>query len=224
MNLFRKTIFLITGTVTGVAGVLAYNPPHISSAMASGNSLPTGSTPTQSSTQSSTQTSSDQSSQQSAQQSTSTQQTPAQPQSKQTTPAKKTTPTQTNSQSSTSTTQTQTQTQTQTSSNSQTTSPTPAPVQASGKSGTFKGDVARTHYGPVQVQITVNNGKITDVQALSYPDGDGRSQYISSVMIPWLTQETLKVQSTNIMNVSGATITGNAWKYSLASAMQQAGL
>ena len=29
MNLFRKTIFLITGTVTGVAGVLAYNPPHI---------------------------------------------------------------------------------------------------------------------------------------------------------------------------------------------------
>jgi len=43
-------------------------------------------------------------------------------------------------------------------------------------------------------------------------------------MIPWLTQETLKVQSTNIMNVSGATITGNAWKYSLASAMQQAGL
>ena len=218
MNLFRKTIFLITGTVTGVAGVLAYNPPHISSAMASGNSLPTGSTPTQSSTQTST----DQSTQQSAQQSTSSQQTPAQPQSKQTTPAKKTTPTQTNSQSSTSTTQTQTQTQT--SSNSQTTSPTPAPVQASGKSGTFKGDVARTHYGPVQVQITVNNGKITDVQALSYPDGDGRSQYISSVMIPWLTQETLKVQSTNIMNVSGATITGNAWKYSLASAMQQAGL
>ena len=218
MNLLRKTIFLITGTVTGVAGVLAYNPPHISSAMASGNSLPTGSTPTQSSTQTST----DQSTQQSAQQSTSSQQTPAQPQSKQTTPAKKTTPTQTNSQSSTSTTQTQTQTQT--SSNSQTTSPTPAPVQASGKSGTFKGDVARTHYGPVQVQITVNNGKITDVQALSYPDGDGRSQYISSVMIPWLTQETLKVQSTNIMNVSGATITGNAWKYSLASAMQQAGL
>ena len=209
MNLFRKTIFLITGTVTGVAGVLAYNPPHISSAMASGNSLPTGSTPTQNSTQQSTSTQT-------------TEQTPAQPQSKQTTPAKKTTSSQTNSQSSTSATQTQTQAQTNT--NSQTTSPTPAPVQASGKSGTFKGDVARTHYGPVQVQITVNNGKITDVQALSYPDGDGRSQYISSVMIPWLTQETLKVQSTNIMNVSGATITGNAWKYSLASAMQQAGL
>lgn len=211
MNLFRKTIFLITGTVTGVAGVLAYNPPHISSAMANGNSLPTGSTPTQNSTQQSTSTQT-------------TEQTPAQPQSKQTTPAKKTTSSQTNSQSSTSATQTQTQTQTQTSTNSQTTSPTPTPVQASGKSGTFKGDVARTHYGPVQVQITVNNGKITDVQALSYPDGDGRSQYISSVMIPWLTQETLKVQSTNIMNVSGATITGNAWKYSLASAMQQAGL
>ena len=209
MNLFRKTIFLITGTVTGVAGVLAYNPPHISSAMANGNSLPTGSTPTQNSTQQSTSTQT-------------TEQTPAQPQSKQTTPAKKTTSSQTNSQSSTSATQTQTQAQTNT--NSQTTSPTPAPVQASGKSGTFKGDVARTHYGPVQVQITVNNGKITDVQALSYPDGDGRSQYISSVMIPWLTQETLKVQSTNIMNVSGATITGNAWKYSLASAMQQAGL
>jgi len=90
---------------------------------------------------------------------------------------------------------------------------------------TFTGSTERNpRGGSVQVQITVNNGKITDVQALSYPDGDGRSQYISSVMIPWLTQETLKVQSTNIMNVSGATITGNAWKYSLASAMQQAGL
>jgi len=221
MNLLRKTIFLITGTVTGVVGVLAYNPPHLSNAMASGNSMPTGaaSNSTSNSTNGATNssingTNSNQSSTQT------TQQTPAQPQSKQTTPAKKATSSQTNSSSNTTSTQSQTSSE---STNTQS-SPTPAAVQASGKSGTFKGEIAQTHYGPVQVQITVANGKITDVQALSYPDGDGRSQYISSVMIPWLTQETIKVQSTNIMNVSGATITGNAWKRSLASALQQAGL
>ena len=207
MNLFRKTLFLISGTVTGVVGVLAYNPPHISSALASGNTLPTGSTPTQNSTQPTTQASTQ-----------STQQSPAQPQSQQTTPPKKS-----NSQTTTQTSSNSTQATTD-NSNTQSSSPAPVATQASGKGGTFKGAVAQTHYGPVQVQITVANGKITDVQALSYPDGDGRSQYISSVMIPWLTQETLKVQSTNIMNVSGATITGNAWKYTLASAMQQAGL
>lgn len=205
MNLFRKTLFLISGTVTGVVGVLAYNPPHISNALASSSALPTGTTPTQNTSQPTAQATTQSSSQPTQQ---TKEQSPTQPQSKQTTPPKKTSAPQTSTESS----------------STQSSSPAPAAAPASDKSGTFKGDVARTHYGPVQVQITVANGKITDVQALSYPDGDGRSQYISSVMIPWLTQETLKVQSTNIMNVSGATITGNAWKYSLASAMQQAGL
>ena len=212
MNLLRKTVFLVTGTASGIAAVLAYNPPHLNNQiLASGNSI--GSTTPPSTTPTSTPTST-----QSAQ-SKSTQ-TPAQPNSKQTVPAQKTQVQSSQSSSSSSSTNSQpsaTQTQAADTTQSSTTQP-------SSKSGTFVGDTSQTRWGPVQVQITVSAGKITDVQALQYPNGDGHSMQISSAMIPWLIQETLKVQSTNIMNISGATITGNGWKRSLASALQKAGL
>ena len=82
MNLLRKTIFLITGTVTGVAGVLAYNPPHLSNAMSSGNAMATGTASNSTSNSSNSAPSGTNSNQSSTQ---TTQQTPAQPQSKQTT-------------------------------------------------------------------------------------------------------------------------------------------
>jgi len=35
------------------------------------------------------------------------------------------------------------------------------------------GSVARTRCGPVQVQVSIAGGRITDVQALTYPSGNG---------------------------------------------------
>lgn len=104
------------------------------------------------------------------------------------------------------------------------TSSTTTPKQSSGTSGTYKGETVQTRWGPVQVQITVSGGKITDVSTLQYPNGDRRSLMISTQVIPWLQQEALQVQSANVSGVGGATYTSNGFRNSLASAIQKAGL
>lgn len=88
----------------------------------------------------------------------------------------------------------------------------------------FVGQTSQTRWGPVQVQITVTEGRITDVSTLQYPNGDRRSLGISNQVLPWLQQETLNLQSANISGISGATYTSNGFKTSLASALQKAGL
>ena len=108
------------------------------------------------------------------------------------------------------------------------TSPSPTPTQSTkqsaGVSGTFKGDTSQTRWGPVQVQVTLTNGKITDVTTLQYPNGDRKSLNISNQVIPWLQEETLQVQSANISGISGATYTSMGFQSSLASALQKAGI
>lgn len=99
---------------------------------------------------------------------------------------------------------------------------TPAPKVA--KDQTVTGATAQTRWGPVQVQITVKDGKIVDAVGLQYPNGDRRSQWISDQAIPWLVEETLSEQSANVQIIGGATYTSNGWRQSLASAMQKAGL
>ena len=104
---------------------------------------------------------------------------------------------------------------------------TPAPVSTpkpAGVSGTFTGASANTVYGPVQVQITVSNGKITNATALVYPTGSFRDQEINQQAIPYLIQETLAAQSANIQGVGGASYTSQGWVGSLQSALAKAGL
>ena len=98
------------------------------------------------------------------------------------------------------------------------------PSQSSGVSGVFQGDTSQNRWGPVQVEIIVADGKITNVSTLQYPSGDRKSLNISNQVLPWLQQEVLRAQSGNITGVSGATYTSNSFKSSLASALQKAGL
>ena len=105
--------------------------------------------------------------------------------------------------------------------------PTPSKIAlpvAKGTSGTFSGvsnDVY--HFGNVQVQITVVDGKITDARALQWPT-DGRSGEISQMAIPVLREQTLTAQSSKIQGVSGASYTSWNWYTSLQSALKKAGL
>ena len=78
--------------------------------------------------------------------------------------------------------------------------------------------------GPVQVQLTVAAGKITDVSVVQYPNGNGRDQEINAYALPILVQETLDAQSAQIDMVSGATVTSDGYLQSLQSALDQAGL
>lgn len=89
-------------------------------------------------------------------------------------------------------------------------------------SGTFTGDPINVGYGIVQVQITVNNGKITDAQAVQAPSG--RNDRFTQMSVPLLRQKTLAAQSSQITGVSGASYTSFGWYKSLVSALSKAGL
>jgi uncharacterized protein with FMN-binding domain len=99
-----------------------------------------------------------------------------------------------------------------------------ASPSSAAKSGTVTGTVAQTRWGPVQVQLTVANGSVTNVSVVQYPDGNGRDQEINARALPILIQETLKAQSAKIDMVSGATYTSDGYVTSLQSALDQAGL
>ena len=84
------------------------------------------------------------------------------------------------------------------------------------------GDAENTPYGPIQVRVTVTNGKIADVTATEYP-GDPRSQQINAYALPVLTREAVAADSAKIDMVSGATYTSNGYIASLQSALDQLG-
>ncbi|MET7857709.1 FMN-binding protein [Streptomyces sp. NPDC005318] len=87
---------------------------------------------------------------------------------------------------------------------------------------TVTGDSVQTRYGPVQVRVTVKNGKLTDVTAVTYPQENPRDQQINSYAIPQLTSEALAAQSADIDTVTGATYTSDGYRTSLQSALDQA--
>ena len=91
-------------------------------------------------------------------------------------------------------------------------------------SGTYKGTAVQTRFGPVQVQITVANGKITDVTALQLTNADGKSVQISNRAAPLLRSKVLAAQSANVQTVSGATVTSDAYLTSLQAAIDAAHL
>jgi uncharacterized protein with FMN-binding domain len=86
----------------------------------------------------------------------------------------------------------------------------------------FNGSVVNTRYGPVQIQVQITDGKVSDVAVLEYPDSDGKSERINERALPELRSEVLTAQSANIDTVSGATYTSNAYASSLQSAIDQA--
>jgi uncharacterized protein with FMN-binding domain len=95
---------------------------------------------------------------------------------------------------------------------------------AGGDGTTYKGTVAQTRWGPVQVRITVSGNKITNVAVPTYPNSNGRDRQINAYALPILTQETLAAQSADIDSVSGATVTSEGYKQSLQAAITAAHL
>jgi uncharacterized protein with FMN-binding domain len=91
-------------------------------------------------------------------------------------------------------------------------------------STTYTGDAVMTRFGDVQVEITVENGKITKSQVTQVPWSNGRDQEINSYAVPILNSETVDAQSSTIDMVSGATFTSQGYIQSLQSAIDQANL
>ena len=89
---------------------------------------------------------------------------------------------------------------------------------------TVTGSSADTRWGPVQVQVTIENGTITDVTVVDYPTENGKDRQINARAVPVLVRETLDAQSADIDMVSGATVTSEGYLESLQSALDEAGL
>ncbi|WP_406047192.1 FMN-binding protein [Kribbella sp. NBC_00889] len=87
---------------------------------------------------------------------------------------------------------------------------------------TVAGEVVQTEYGPVQVEIILQNGRITRARALARPSGDGQTDAINSYAIPQLDQETLAEQGARVDTVSGATFTSEGYRRSLQAALDAA--
>jgi uncharacterized protein with FMN-binding domain len=88
-------------------------------------------------------------------------------------------------------------------------SPSSGPSGATATAKTVTGEAADTRYGPVQVKITVKNGKLVAVNAVVYPQNDPRDAQINAYAID---------------TVSGATYTSEGYVASLQSALDQAGI
>jgi uncharacterized protein with FMN-binding domain len=96
---------------------------------------------------------------------------------------------------------------------------TPTPTKTA-PSGTFTGSPVNTQFGEVQVQITVQNGKITKANGGLPQGGDS----IAANAIPVLNNEVIQAQSASIQSVSGATYTSQGYIGSLQQAINEAGL
>jgi hypothetical protein len=86
------------------------------------------------------------------------------------------------------------------------------------------GAVAQTQWGPVQVQITVQGGKVVAATALQMPSGNHRDQQINAYAVPILNSEAVAASSAQIDSVSGATVTSGGYVESLQSALVAAHL
>ncbi len=193
--MFRKTVLLVTGTVAGVVGVVGYNPPQLNASISAATNTEPVSTGTNRNVTENTVVANQT-------------QTPQKAKPAQVTQSAN--PTETTSG--------------KTSANSTVTEQASTPDKSTGSSGVFQGDTSNTRWGPVQVEITVADGKVINVSTLKYPSGDRRSLSISNQALPWLQQEALRAQSANITGISGATYTSTGFRTSLASALQKAGL
>ncbi|MCM1938670.1 FMN-binding protein [Streptomyces sp. G3] len=86
---------------------------------------------------------------------------------------------------------------------------------------TVTGDAASTQYGPVQVRLTVSDGKITRAEAVQAPKG-GQSDRVTADAVPKLNQAAVAAGSADIDAVSGATYTSAGYVKSLQSALDKA--
>jgi uncharacterized protein with FMN-binding domain len=79
------------------------------------------------------------------------------------------------------------------------------------------GPAVNTSEGVVQVQVTFQGTKITDIKALRAPNSNP-----TRMALPLLRQSALKAQSADIDTVSGATATSEGYRQSLQAAIDGA--
>lgn len=88
--------------------------------------------------------------------------------------------------------------------------------------GTYTGVVTSTNRGDYQVQVTIAEGKMADIQVILFPDGNEMSQQINGTNLPIYTAEALEKQSAEVSQISGASEAFKGFTGSLQDALNQA--
>jgi uncharacterized protein with FMN-binding domain len=99
--------------------------------------------------------------------------------------------------------------------------PSADPTQAGAV--TIVGSTVQTRFGAMQVSVTFDGADVTDVQALQYPAWHRESEQINAYAVPILVREAVAADSATIDTVSGATVSSEAFRQSLQSAIDQHG-
>lgn len=109
-------------------------------------------------------------------------------------------------------------------STSQPNAPVPKADPSKGTITDVTGPTVSTRWGPVQVQLDIQNHKIVAVTLLKKPNSNAFTQFINDRATPVLINETVDAQSAKIDMVTGATFTSTGYLKSLQSALDTAKL
>lgn len=88
--------------------------------------------------------------------------------------------------------------------------------------GTYTGELVSTNRGDFQVQVTIEDGKMTDISMLEWPQDNPQSKEISGNALPIYTAEALENQSAEVSQISGASEAFKGFTGSLQDALNQA--
>jgi uncharacterized protein with FMN-binding domain len=89
--------------------------------------------------------------------------------------------------------------------------------------GDYTGPAVNAYYGLVQVQVSIQGGRLVSIDVLRYPSDRRTSRYINSQALPMLQREVIQAQNAHVYGVSGATLTSQAYLQSVDAALREAG-
>lgn len=88
--------------------------------------------------------------------------------------------------------------------------------------GTYSGPVTDAYYGPMQIQVSIQGGRLTTLKVLKYPSDRRTSVRINREALPMLRDEAISAQSADVDIISGATLSSKAFIQSLRGALTKA--
>lgn len=88
--------------------------------------------------------------------------------------------------------------------------------------GTYAGPVTDAYYGPMQIQVSIQGGRLTALKVLKYPSDRRTSVRINREALPMLRDEAISAQSADVDIISGATLSSKAFIQSLDGALRKA--
>ena len=98
----------------------------------------------------------------------------------------------------------------------------PKPAGHGFADGTYTGPAADAYYGLIQIQASIQGGRLTALKVLKYPNDRRTSVSINRQALPMLRDEAISAQSANVDIISGATLTSRAFIQSLGGALKKA--